>query len=160
MNKNLAYIYYNDPTIIHPEYRVYHENDSLTVLYFKINSREALYTKKLKDTMYRAELSLNYVLHDIEDKKEILDSATIHLRDQKTKSQQRFLSGKIRLNAPKGKNYFMVVTIYDKIRDQQVQNYQVVLRKENYNRQDFLVLNKEGKVQFDNFVRDDEDVIV
>jgi GWxTD domain-containing protein len=151
-NKNLAYIYYNDPTIIHPSYSMYHESDTISTLYFRFSSREALYSRKPRDTTYSAELSIHYRLFDLEDDKTIQDSATLHLLDYRVGDQQRYLSGKLNVRVQAGRNYYLELTLNDKIRDQAVQNYFSVEKADVHNRQNFLV-EQEGKVAFQNHFR-------
>ena len=160
MNKNLAYIYYNDPTIIHPDYRIYHESDSISVLYFRLDSKEALYSKKPKDSVYSAELSMHYRLYDVENPKNILDSATLELTDFKSKEQRRYLSGKLPFKASLGADYFLELTLNDKIRDQAVQNYQLVSKKDRFNRQNFLILDGKGKFSFHNYFTRGETITI
>jgi GWxTD domain-containing protein len=158
-NKNLAYIYYNDPTIIHPSYTMFHDNDSISTLYFRLNSWEALYSRKPRDTVYSAELSMHYRLFTLEDDKTIVDSATLHLVDYRKGDANHILSGEMKVRAKSGRDYFLELTLNDKIRDQAVQAYFKVYKEDQLNRQNFLV-SRDGKVVFQNYFKKDEVVTI
>lgn len=47
-NNNVAGIYMPGLNLINPDYKVFHKNDSVTEVHFRLNSSDILYTKKKK----------------------------------------------------------------------------------------------------------------
>jgi len=70
-NKNVAGIYMPGLNLIDPAYKVFHKNDTLTEIHFRLNSANILYTKKRGDTAFSANILIHY---------ELTNSATEALR--------------------------------------------------------------------------------
>ena len=63
-NNNVAGIYMPGLNLIDPKYKVFHKNDTLTELHFRLNSSNILYTKKRNDSTYSANIVVHYEMID------------------------------------------------------------------------------------------------
>ncbi len=156
-NKNVAGIYMPGLNLIDPTYRVFHKNDTLSELHFRLNSANLLYTKKRTETEFSANLLIQYDLTDLSTK-EIADSASINFTDVGQNKQKKFLNGIINLKTVPGKRYNLVITITDLTRDHYIRKRLIVNRLDIYNPQNFLILDSNRNVLFQNNFKTNEKV--
>jgi GWxTD domain-containing protein len=135
--------------LIDPTYRVFHKNDTLSELHFRLNSENLLYTKKRTDTDFSANLLIHYELTNLTTE-EITDSASINFTDIGNNKQKKFLDGTINLKTEPSKSYHLVITITDLTRDHYIRKRLTVNRLDIYNPQNFLILDSNHKVLFKN----------
>jgi GWxTD domain-containing protein len=148
-NKNVAGIYMPGLNLIDPTYRVFHKNDTLSEIHFRLNSSNVLYTKKRTDTIFSANLILNYELTDINNDL-LIDSASIAFTDFGNNNQNKFLDGIIPLKTEPNHSYHLVITITDLTRDHYLTKKITLNRLDLYNAQNFLVLDSNNNVVFKN----------
>jgi len=136
--------------LIDPLYKVFHENDSTTKFYFRLNAENLLYTKKRTDTTYTANVVVNYQLVE-KNEKTILDSATIKFVDFGKNNQEKFLDGIIELSTQTNKEYDLIIMFNDINRDNYLKKRIYINRLNQYNAQNFLPTDTMGNVVFKNY---------
>ena len=128
----------------------FHKNDTISELYFRLNSENILYTKKRNDTVFTANLLIQYELVDVTSKN-IVDSASIYFTDAGHNHQKKHLEGVINLKTNPNKNYNLIITVNDLIRDHYIRKQVSVNRLDIYNSQHYLVLDTNNSVVFKNY---------
>ncbi len=90
--------YKREVNALHPVFTVFHINDTLSELHFKIASKELLYMRP--DAInFSSNVLISYKLVASYDSKTILDSASIRLVDSNNELVEKFLVGKMNFNA-------------------------------------------------------------
>lgn len=149
-NRNVAGIYMPGINLIDPLYKVFHENDTTTKFYFRLNAENILYTKKRIDSVYTANVEVQYQLTEREQT-EILDSATLLFVDYGMNNQQKFLDGALALRTQKNKEYDLLISYKDLNRDNFMKKRIYINRSNTYNAQNFLVTDTSGNILFQNY---------
>lgn len=149
-NRNVAGIYMRGINLIDPLYKVFHENDTLTKFYFRLGAENLLYTKKRVDSIYTANVEVQYQL-TYRDEKEILDSATFLFVDYGQNNQQKFLDGVLELPTKRQKEYDLLISFNDLNRDNYMKKRIYINRLNDYNAQNFLVTDTIGNILFKNY---------
>ncbi|MCB0402619.1 MAG: GWxTD domain-containing protein [Flavobacteriales bacterium] len=149
-NNNVAGIYMPGLNLINPQYRVFHKNDTLTELHFRLNSSNILYTKKRNDSTYSANILIHYELIDKADES-LLDSASISFTDFGNNKQKKHLYGTINLQTKTNKVYDLLITVNDISRDHYIKNRIVITRTNLYSVQNYLLLDSNKNVVFENY---------
>lgn len=139
LNYDYTYLYDSDQAVINPKYKVFHNNDQLSTLYFELNSDDILYGKTSYDTSFSARLKIRYQLFESREMKTVLDSGTVPLVNTGTNSANRILQSKVSFKADLGKVYFMEVRFRDVNKDLNVVNTFFVDKRLNLNSQFFLL---------------------
>ncbi len=145
--------------LIDPTYRVFHKNDTLSELHFRLSSENLLYTKKRTDTAFSANLLIHYELTDLSTE-EITDSASVNFTDIGNNKQKKFLNGIINLQTVQNKNYDLVITVTDLTRDHYIRKRLTVNRLDIYNPQNFLILDSNNTVVFRNHFNSNDKVFI
>ncbi|PCI99226.1 MAG: hypothetical protein COB15_04705 [Flavobacteriales bacterium] len=158
-NKNVAGIYMPGLNLINPIYKIFHKNDTLTDLHFRLNSENILYTKKRGDTTFSANIMIKYEIVN-QETKILIDSASIFFTDYGNNKQKKFLDGLINLKTVSGKNYDLVITVNDLTRDHYIKKRLTVNRSDIYNPQNYLILDSNYSVVFKNHFNSNDKVYI
>lgn len=152
--------YNKDAISIHPQFHIYHLNDSLSQLSFSLNAKEFLYTKPLNESSFTNNISIAYQLKSASEQKEIIDSATVKIADKQTVDLNKKLLGTIFLKALSPEKYLLEVTVTDLNRSQSITEYFDIDKTNTISAQNFLVKKKSGVIAFSPYFKAHEEVLI
>ncbi len=158
-NKNVAGIYMPGLNLIDPNYKVFHKNDTLTELHFRLNSGNILYTKKRGDSIFSANILIKYELTD-KATEDLADSASIFFTDYGNNKQKKYLDGIINLPTSINKSYGLIITVNDLTRDHYIRKRVSINRLDIYNSQNYLLLDSNNNVVFKNHFNSNDKVYI
>ena len=159
-NQNLSYLYWKESSILHPKFTIFHLSDSISRLYYSINSKELLYSKENDKQEFTAAFAISYNLHPSLESKELLDGASSKVVVPAYKNpdfigsrsgyvqdytyQPRSKRGKEIINyidfkAKFPNTYLLEVKVLDIKRNQMAKTFINVDKQTHYSRQNFLV---------------------
>lgn len=110
--KNLAYMYNPGKATLHPEYKIYHNTDSTSLIFFKLYRNELKYNTSSKEFLNKAKILYNYTLHYSNDISEIADSATYSYTISKNINEPEFISY-FSVKTPYAKQYLLNINLSD-----------------------------------------------
>lgn len=157
-NRNVAGIYLSGINLLEPDYKVFHENDTITNIYFRLRSENLLYTRKRTDSIFTANVQVKYELMDEEEK--LLDSTTVYFVDYGQNNQNKFLEGVIPLKTETNKNYEVLISFYDANRDNFLRKKISLNRSSPHTAQNFLAKDSIGNIIYKSYLALNERVIV
>lgn len=140
-NQNVANIYKRNSSLLHPQFTVFHSEDTISELYFKLNSKELLYSRQNDDNL-TANVLISYKLMASFETKEVVDSASIKLVDTNNDASEKDIIGKMNMNVAYGNNYLIEVNVIDINRGKSTKSNINVDKTNNLNRQNFIVKQK------------------
>ena len=158
-NKNVAGIYMPGLNLINPDYKIFHTNDTLTELHFRLSSENILYTKERGDSAFSANILIKYELID-KSTDFITDSASLFFTDYGNNNEKKHLDGIIKLTTRANKMYDLVVTVNDLTRDHYIRKRLTVNRTDIYNPQNYLILDSNSSVVFKNHFNNNDKVYI
>ena len=134
VNNNLSSSYNPAAQSLHPLFRAYFEETGKTKIYFKIFTKELLFSKANKEGKEKAVLKINYQVRPSFRSDEILDSATSSLPIQKIKKQTSLVTF-MTLNEIKAEKYIVEINVYDKYSRRKSKSYVEIDKsvKDNFN---------------------------
>ncbi|MBL7884542.1 MAG: GWxTD domain-containing protein [Bacteroidia bacterium] len=152
--------YKKEVNSIHPQFAVFHVNDSLSELHYKIASKELLYTRP--DAInFSSNVLISYRLVKSYDSKDILDSSSVRLVDENNANADKYLVGKINIKALYTKSYYLKITVTDLNRNTSASSVIVVEKDNELNRQNFIIKSKEDDIPlFRNYLKMGEEVSI
>jgi GWxTD domain-containing protein len=158
-NKNVAGIYMPGLNLIDPDYKIFHKNDTLTELHFRLNSENILYTKKRGDSTFSANILIKYELTE-KSNDALIDSASIFFSDYGNNKQKKYLDGVINLPTAPKNNYELVVTVNDLTRDHYIRKRFHLNRMDIYNAQNYILLDSNKNIVFRNHFNSNEKIYI
>ncbi len=110
-SKNITQHYIPSGNQIHPVYKIYHLNDSTTVLYFKIYLTELLFSMANEENIPKAKVKIQYQTFESFENMWLIDSASTYI-NLKNPSQKEFFSF-ITLKSSSLKKYMAQIIVSD-----------------------------------------------
>ncbi|MDQ3048364.1 MAG: GWxTD domain-containing protein [Bacteroidota bacterium] len=152
--------YKRDANQIHPQFSVFHVNDTASELHFKLQSKELLYTRP-DGINFSSNVLITYRLLPSFDSKEIIDSASVRVVDENNEGADKDLIGKITFKAKSPRSYFLRVKVADLNRNIEVSQVIVIEKDNDLNRQNFLVKSKSSDAPiFQNHIKTGEEISI
>ncbi len=148
---NLSFLYNPSSSNLHPSFKIFHRNDSLSLLFFKIYPSEFLFRKDY-DTISKAKIKISYKLLTSFSNNNILDSSSVILSLEKGENSKEFTSF-LKINAPFPQKYLLQVEVKDLNRKIITKKFLVFDKSNEINYQNFSFLNKYKTPKFHNFVK-------
>lgn len=111
--QNFATQYYNDQKVMRPDYVLFNVTDSLTRMYFSVNSNELLYQKNNYDAGYTARILLTYIVHPVLYSKIITDSGRVVLSDIGQPGVSKLLASNVEMDIYDPGEYYLEVIFRD-----------------------------------------------
>jgi GWxTD domain-containing protein len=136
---------------------VFHRTGTTSELYFKINSKELLYSRQAGQGTFSARIALQYRLISSYETKDIIDSATVIMTDSFSNAPKD-ITGKIDLNATFTNTYILQIGFTDMNRDVTNETFISVDKLGHNTRQNFIVLSATNKTPIfrDNLGREEK----
>jgi GWxTD domain-containing protein len=144
--------------VIRPKYEVYHLNDTLSELHFKLNSNGLLYTKREGESL-TSNCIISYQLCETINSTDVIDSASIQLTDVNNDNSNKYLIGKLYLHANTGIKGYLKITVFDRNRNFKANTVIEFDKMNNASRQNFLVTNS-GKHLFKSNIKLKDSLII
>lgn len=111
--QNFAPYYAPDKKPLQPSYVVYNVSDSVSRLYFSVQSNDLLYARNEQENNYFARILLNYVVHPLNAKKFVADSGHVVMSDVNDPGVNKILAGAIDFDLTTPGKYFLELTFRD-----------------------------------------------
>lgn len=147
--------------MLHPEFTVVHINDSLSRLYFKINTSELLYTKKGENEDFQAKFAITYVLFQSYEANSILDSSSLVVQDGPIPAAPKDIIGFIEFDTFGNRRVLLEAKLRDLNRNQTARTFLNVDKTSLNSRQNFFVKVKGDKNPLlQPFVNSDETLVI
>lgn len=158
---NFSQIYGTKNVTISPDYVLYHNSDDASRLYFQFNSSQVLYARKDKSQPYHAAVKIKCEAYSAENRKELVDSATIMIYDTVEKKGSKMINGELDLRLKAGKNYYLKVFATDLNRNNTFERLLVVDKQNESSSQFYLIKRKsDNAIFYNNFTVDPVEVVI
>lgn len=137
--QNLSTQYRNDQHYLHPEYTLYHLNDTISLLYFKIDEGELLYIRRNPSDSFTASVHILCKVTESYDADFLLDSNSVTLNfASTTNTKHEYAVGSIPLKLKAGNTHLLTVITSDLVSKKSETNY-ITADKTNFSSQGFMV---------------------
>jgi len=114
LNKeNIASNYRPDDSYVHPSYKIYHEQDSVSTVIYEINLSELKYVVNSDSSKYIARAKIEYQLYMNYKAKDLIDSGHIYIEDDQNYGKDISTLGSFFINAKMGYSYVVRLTLTD-----------------------------------------------
>lgn len=152
--KNVNYIYDTKELAIRPDYKIYHLSDTITRIYYRLNSSNLLYMREAEGQPYKASLLFNYHLVKSFEETAILDSGNFKYLDKAEIPPQKAIVGYFDINTRVGEDnsYVLRIKIEDRNRQINFDNFLRLDKSKGDGPQNFLLTDTAGAVLFKNHI--------
>lgn len=153
--RNISVAKETKTNLLNPIFSIYNPSPDSSTIYFKIATKNLLYTRKDKLSSYNSKLKIHYKLYPYGNSKLIVDSLTIYINDEVRTKASNNLTGVITIPTPESKDYLLKIITEDLNRGASIEK-KIYLRKSyKHNRQYFLVqIDSNTTPVYESFVND------
>jgi GWxTD domain-containing protein len=150
---NLAHLYQQDGVVLKPFFRIYHNQEDSSRVYFQGSSDQLLYVKEQNKNDLIARIGVRYRLYTDYARTTLIDSGSTMLTDIRTDRSTRIVLGHFDLYYSRhshNENYVLEVILTDKNRNLTYLDLINIDRSDKQSRQNFLFTTPLGRVIFQN----------
>jgi GWxTD domain-containing protein len=138
--QNIVDIYKNDVHSLHPQFTLLHVNDTISLLYFKIDESELLYERKALSDSFSASVKIYCRVTVNYESPIILDSNSADLNfESASNNKKEFAVGSIPLKLNRGGKYLVTVSTNDVYSKRNDLTYIEANKADFLGKQNFLV---------------------
>lgn len=151
---NINYVYNTKDLALRPNFKVFHVNDSLTKVYYRVNSNNLLYMREGEGQPYKASFSLHYSLVPSFEMVNILDSGQFTFVDRENAPPKKAIIGsfEVKTNANAPEETVLRILMTDKNRQVNFENFLRLKKSETISSQKFLMKDTLGNILFKNHI--------
>jgi len=135
---NVADIYNPGSTTIHPKYEIYHENDSVSLLYIYLYTPELGFINFGNSKKQQAKIKISYKIMESFQNSYLIDTATKMINIKRDKNKLSFVTY-IRLKPNKLDNYVLQIFIKDMNKERSNLEFIYVDKKDENSPQNYLI---------------------
>ncbi len=152
--QNLSTQYRNEDHYLHPEFTVYHVNDSLSLLYFKVDESNLLYVRKIQADSFNSSIRINCRVTASYDASNVEDTVTSVLNFSSIANTKReFTVGSMALKIKAGNTHLLTITTTDMMSKRTELNYINVDKTNSGSEQNFMLRDpSNGYIMFSHYV--------
>jgi GWxTD domain-containing protein len=154
--KNISYIYNPASSQLHPNYLVYHQNDSVSTILIWFYPSELTFNKAVNRTTHSAKMRIKYKVFPSFESNKIIDSSSVNYIIPKNRVLNSFfVSIPIKIQA--SQTYALEVTATDILRNVSAKSYIPVDKTSKYTSQNYNVYSsKTNTIYFKNHFKPEE----
>jgi GWxTD domain-containing protein len=165
LNNNFSDLYKDKQIAFEPRFVFFNNTKDSTEMYYLFNSKELLYMRSLKSDNYVARVSIHYKIYpSFREVSNSADSGMIYFEDTVGINQidvPRKIAGKNTLYIPEGRDWIAEIKVEDLNRHSQTVLYFQIIKSEEYNPDDYLLLHPvTGLPYFKRFLTSGDSVFV
>ncbi|MFC2096398.1 GWxTD domain-containing protein [Bacteroidota bacterium] len=158
--RNLHRIYDPASSSIHPNITVYNTSDTSSEIVERVYTKELLFNQANTENRLLARIQVIYNLYDINDKHNLVDSATTTYKFEKN-SEILYHTLKIPVKSVVGNNYLLEIITSDLNRKSHQYTFRRIDRTKEISLLDFAFYNKSNDKIFANpFIKDDREFTI
>jgi len=159
-NRNVAMLYNPASTNLHPEFFVYHFNDTSTQVYFRIYTDELLFNKSNMEGEDKAKVRIKYLLFSYGEENKLTDSSSVTYDIvKKTAGKEYVAFFTIKINS--GSYLSMELITTDLLRNSSHLKFITVDKKSFFSRQNFLItVNSKTTPVFNSYLTSNDTVFI
>jgi GWxTD domain-containing protein len=156
--RNLVSLYQPENLFMNLDAAVYHNSDSASVLFVKVNFGELLYQKDPYTGMYTSAYRLSYKLTSGYESGEVIETSTLISGDSLNYGKNTGITHTFNLKTIPGKTYLAEVSLFDFNRQVALTRFLTIDRTVVQGRNDFMVIGRNGELVFKHYLDENEEV--
>ena len=137
--ENIAGSYRPDDSFVHPNYKVYHDQDSSSIILYEVNLSELSYEANYDSSSFHAYAKIHYDLYMNYKAKELIDSGSIYLEDSQNHGKDLSTLGSFPIKARFGYSFVARITLTDLNNGNKNVRFVDINKLNRYNRQNFFI---------------------
>ena len=159
ISKPVNYSIEDSKNSLHPQFLIYHNNESTSQLFFQVATEDVLYSRATINQPFSAKILLEYIVFQ-KDHKEIIDSGSILITDQYLKNKKTRIDTNFIFNFSKTEEGFLDLRISDINRSREFRKTLSIDKFSESSRQYYMITDTNNQILFDDFFFEGQSILI
>lgn len=159
ISKPVNYSIEDSKNSLHPQFLIYHNNESTSQLFFQVATEDVLYSRSTINQPFSAKILLEYIVFQ-KDHKEIIDSGSILITDQYFKNKKARIDTNFIFNFSKPEEGFLDLRISDINRSREFRKTLFIDKFSESSRQFYMITDTNNQILFDDFFFEGQSILI
>ena len=159
ISKPVNYSIEDSKNSLHPQFLIYHNNESTSQLFFQVATEDVLYSRSTINQPFSAKILLEYIVFQ-KDHKEIIDSGSILITDQYLKNKKARIDTNFIFNFSKSEEGFLDLRISDINRSREFRKTLSIDKFSESSRQFYMITDTSNQILFDDFFFEGQSILI
>jgi GWxTD domain-containing protein len=159
ISKPVNYSIEDSKNSLHPQFLIYHNNESTSQLFFQVATEDVLYSRSTINQPFSAKILLEYIVFQ-KDHKKIIDSGSILITDQYLKNKKTRIDTNFIFNFSKTEEGFLDLRISDINRSREFRKTLSIDKFSESNRQFYMITDTNNQILFDDFFFEGQSILI
>lgn len=159
ISKPVNYSIEDSKNSLHPQFLIYHNNESTSQLFFQVATEDVLYSRSTINQPFSAKILLEYIVFQ-KDHKEIIDSGSILITDQYFKNKKARIDTNFIFNFSKSEEGFLDLRISDINRSREFRKTLSIDKFSESSRQFYMITDTNNQILFDDFFFEGQSILI
>ena len=159
ISKPVNYSIEDSKNSLHPQFLIYHNNESTSQLFFQVATEDVLYSRSTINQPFSAKILLEYIVFQ-KDHKEIIDSGSILITDQYLKNKKARIDTNFIFNFSKSEEGFLDLRISDINRSREFRKSLSIDKFSESSRQFYMITDTNNQILFDDFFFEGQSILI
>ena len=159
ISKPVNYSIEDSKNSLHPQFLIYHNNESTSQLFFQVATEDVLYSRATINQPFSAKILLEYIVFQ-KDHKEIIDSGSILITDQYLKNKKTRIDTNFIFNFSKSEEGFLDLRISDINRSREFRKTLSIDKFSESSRQFYMITDTSNQILFDDFFFEGQSILI
>ena len=159
ISKPVNYSIEDSKNSLHPQFLIYHNNESTSQLFFQVATEDVLYSRATINQPFSAKILLEYIVFQ-KDHKQIIDSGSILITDQYLKNKKIRIDTNFIFNFSKSEEGFLDLRISDINRSREFRKTLSIDKFSESSRQFYMITDTSNQILFDDFFFEGQSILI
>lgn len=159
ISKPVNYSIEDSKNSLHPQFLIYHNNESRSQLFFQVATEDVLYSRATINQPFSAKILLEYIVFQ-KDHKQIIDSGSILITDQYLKNKKTRIDTNFIFNFSKSEEGFLDLRISDINRSREFRKTLSIDKFSESSRQFYMITDTNNQILFDDFFFEGQSILI
>lgn len=159
ISKPVNYSIEDSKNSLHPQFLIYHNNESTSQLFFQVATEDVLYSRSTINQPFSAKILLEYIVFQ-KDHKGIIDSGSILITDQYLKNKKARIDTNFIFNFSKSEEGFLDLRICDINRSREFRKTLSIDKFSESSRQFYMITDTSNQILFDDFFFEGQSILI
>ena len=159
ISKPVNYSIEDSKNSLHPQFLIYHNNESTSQLFFQVATEDVLYSRSTINQPFSAKILLEYIVFQ-KDHKQIIDSGSILITDQYLKNKKTRIDTNFIFNFSKSEEGFLDLRISDINRSREFRKTLSIDKFSESSRQFYMITDTSNQILFDDFFFEGQSILI
>ena len=145
--------------MMHPKFKIYHDQDSLSKVFFRISTDEVLYTRNNRNQPFKSSLTIKYsVLQN--NSKNLIDSGSLLIFDEYKSVKNHFIDTSFIFDFEINQKGSLNITLIDNNRSREMSKKIIINKLDFSNQQFFMIRDTLGEPFYNNYFLSNQSIYI